>query len=221
MAIKLYDLAGAEPERRFSPFCWRARLALAHKGLPVETIPWRFTEKDAIAFSGQERVPVMIDGAKVVSDSWAIATYLEQAYPDRPSLFGGEAARIVTQFVNAWADNVLHPAIARLVVIDVYDKVHAKDRDYFRTSRESRYPRKASRLRESRFTGTSFHSRMGGDSGSTSGTSAARRSIMRRTSSFLPIVRSTCWSRRTSPSSISRARAKRGNPATLRCDFPV
>ena len=46
MAIELYDLAGAEPDRRFSPYCWRTRMALAHKGLEVETIPWRFTEKE-------------------------------------------------------------------------------------------------------------------------------------------------------------------------------
>ena len=39
MTIRLYDLAGAEAERRFSPFCWRARMALAHKGLDVETVP--------------------------------------------------------------------------------------------------------------------------------------------------------------------------------------
>jgi len=45
MTITLYDLAGAEPDRRFSPFCWRTRLALAHKGLAVETVPWRFSEK--------------------------------------------------------------------------------------------------------------------------------------------------------------------------------
>jgi glutathione S-transferase len=45
MSMILYDLAGADPDLRFSPFCWRTRFALAHKGLPVETIPWRFTEK--------------------------------------------------------------------------------------------------------------------------------------------------------------------------------
>ena len=39
MAITLYDLAGAEADRRFSPFCWRTKMALAHKGLEVETIP--------------------------------------------------------------------------------------------------------------------------------------------------------------------------------------
>ena len=90
---KLYDLAGADPDRRFSPYCWRSKLALAHKGLAVETIPWRFTEKDAIAFSGQCRVPVLVDGETTVFDSWSIATYLEDTYPDRPSLFGGAGGR--------------------------------------------------------------------------------------------------------------------------------
>jgi len=57
MTIKLYDLAAAEDDRRFSPYCWRIRMALAHKGLAVKTIAWRFTERDAIAFSGSERRP--------------------------------------------------------------------------------------------------------------------------------------------------------------------
>ena len=48
MAITLYDLCGAESDRRFSPFCWRIKMALAHKGLVVETVPWRFTEKDKL-----------------------------------------------------------------------------------------------------------------------------------------------------------------------------
>src|SRR6478672_11567394 len=85
MTIVMHDLAGADPALRFSPYCWRARMALAHKGLAVETIPWRFTEKAALEFSGQGRVPVIRDGARVVSDSWAIVEYLEDTYPDRPS----------------------------------------------------------------------------------------------------------------------------------------
>ena len=71
MSIIMHDLAGADPELRFSPYCWRVRFALAHKGLPVETIPWRFTEKEAIGFSGQGRVPVIQDGGRAVSDSWS------------------------------------------------------------------------------------------------------------------------------------------------------
>ena len=48
--IKLYDLAGADPDLRFSPYCWRVKMAIAHKGLPCETIPWRFLDKPRIYF---------------------------------------------------------------------------------------------------------------------------------------------------------------------------
>ena len=139
MARKLYDLAGADPDRRFSPYCWRTKLALAHKGLEVETIPWRFTERDVIAFSGQGRVPVLVDGETVVSDSWSIANYLEDTYPDRPSLFGGAGGRALARFVNSWADTVQLGGMIRLVVADIHAHLHEKDRGYFRESREKRF----------------------------------------------------------------------------------
>lgn len=138
MSIVLHDLAGADPDLRFSPYCWRTRFALAHKGLPVETVPWRFTEREAIAFSGQARVPVIRDGERVVSDSWAIAQYLEETYP-APSLFGGAGGRAHAHFINAWADSVLLGAIARFIVRDLLDIIDPKDRDYFRSSREQRF----------------------------------------------------------------------------------
>jgi glutathione S-transferase len=68
--LQLYDLAGAAPECRFSPYCWRAKFALAHKRLPFDAIPWRFTDKHVIAFSDQGRVPVLVDGDRVVFDAW-------------------------------------------------------------------------------------------------------------------------------------------------------
>ncbi len=99
---------------------------------------WRFTDKDAIAFSGQGRVPVLIDGDEVVSDSWTIATYLENAYPDRPSLFRGDGGRAVTRFVSAWADGVLVGGILRLIATDILAHLDEKDRAYFRETREKR-----------------------------------------------------------------------------------
>ena len=39
MTIIMHDLAGADPDLRFSPYCWRIRFALAHKGLPVRPLP--------------------------------------------------------------------------------------------------------------------------------------------------------------------------------------
>jgi glutathione S-transferase len=139
MAIRMYDLAGAEPNRRFSPYCWRIRMALAHKRLPVETIPWRYCDKPAIAHSGQDRVPVIEDGDRVVADSWAIANYLEDAYPDRPSLFGGAAGRALARFINGWADTVQNASISTFVAHDVVRHLDPRDQDYFQRSRTQRF----------------------------------------------------------------------------------
>ncbi|MSP48638.1 MAG: glutathione S-transferase family protein [Alphaproteobacteria bacterium] len=137
MTVTLYDLAGADPARRFSPYCWRIRMALAHKGLDVDARPWRFTEKDAIAFSGQGLVPVIVDGGRVVADSWEIARYLEAAYPDRPSLFAGAVQPI--RFIASWTDRVVQPQIGRMIIADVAAILDDKDRAYFRDSREKRF----------------------------------------------------------------------------------
>ena len=131
--IKMYDLAGADKNRRFSPYCWRIRMALAHKKLNVECMPWHFTEKDKIKFSGQERVPVLIDGSNTISDSWEIAKYLESAYPDNPSLKldNGEVL-----FIKFWSETVLHPELLQLLVLDIHDNLSLEDQSYFRESRE-------------------------------------------------------------------------------------
>lgn len=136
----MHDLAGADADLRFSPYCWRIRFALAHKGLPVETVPWRFTEREAIAFSGQGKVPVIRDGEKVVHDSWEIARYLEAEYPT-PTIFGGAGGVAHALFINAWADAVLVGGIARFIVRDLLDVIDPKDVDYFRSSREARFGR--------------------------------------------------------------------------------
>lgn len=139
MAIILYELAGADPAVRFSPYCWRTRMALAHKGLEVESVPWRFSDKATIAFTDQGRVPVIRDGDRIVFDSWAIAEYLEAAYPGAPSLLGGAGGHGMARFVNSWADHVLVAGIARLVLADIHSVLAPQDKDYFRTSREARF----------------------------------------------------------------------------------
>lgn len=137
--MELYDLAGAEEDRRFSPYCWRTRLALAHKGLTARTLPWRFTEKQRLAPSGQGRVPVLIDDGRWIADSWAIADYLEDTYPDRPSIFGGGAGRALSRFYVNWTDAALQPSLIRFVLLDIWNHVAPEDKDYFRRSREERF----------------------------------------------------------------------------------
>ena len=139
MTITMYDLAGIEPDRRFSPFCWRAKMALAHKGLAVETVPWRFTEKDKLPTPNAGRVPVIVDEGRVVHDSTAIADYLDEHYPERPSLFGGEIGRALTRFVQNWTETVLQPGLIRLVLMDIYRHIGPEDQAYFRRDREQRF----------------------------------------------------------------------------------
>jgi glutathione S-transferase len=139
MPITMYDLAGSEADRRFSPFCWRARMALAHKGLAVETVPWRFTEKDKLPAPNEGRVPVIVDGDRVIHDSSAIAEYLEAQYPDRPSLFGGDVGRGLTRFVQNWTETVLQVGLIRFVLLDIHSHIGPADQAYFRSSREPRF----------------------------------------------------------------------------------
>lgn len=132
--MTLYELV-LNHGRSVSPFVWRARMALAHKGLEPARIGIGYGEKAAIAFSGQDRVPVLVDGETVVSDSWRIACHLEDAYPDRPSLFGGNTGRALARVWNHWCDSQHLAAMFMLCCAPTFDLVPEADRPYYRQSR--------------------------------------------------------------------------------------
>ena len=134
--ITLYDLV-LRDDRRPSPFCWRAKFVLKHKGLAWRDEPMGFTEKEKIAFAQSQTVPVIHDGPKVVKDSWAIARHLDEAYPDKP-LFKDEAALSNARFVTGWVDSIVQAALFPIVVSDLYDRVRPVDKPYFLESRSKR-----------------------------------------------------------------------------------
>ena len=131
-AITLYEL-GAANGAHYSSYSWRTRMALKHKGLRFESVVVRISDKAAIAFSGQGKVPVLKAGETVVSDSWKIAVHLETAFAERPSLFGGALGEAVTRLINATADRqwmgALAPAVALSVtqMLDAGDAAHLRD----------------------------------------------------------------------------------------------
>ena len=129
--IQLWELRGRE-DRRYSLFSWRTRMALRHKELEFESTPVAMSDKATIAFSGGKTVPVIKDGDTVVRDSWRIAEYLEERYPDRPSLFGGAIGRGVTHTFNTWVDRAIVPAMMPVIVADVHERVDPVDEEYFR-----------------------------------------------------------------------------------------
>lgn len=138
MSLVLYELLGKD-DLRFSPYAWRARMALAHKGLKAEIVPCKFTDKAKFAFSGQDKVPVLVDGGETVFDSWRIACHIEDRHPGKPSLFGGPQARALARVVNFAVDSQVHLVLVRLILGDIFSNVHPDDRDYFRKTREARF----------------------------------------------------------------------------------
>ena len=70
--VRLYELALADG-RSASPFVWRIRYALAHKGLSFESVPLGFTQIPA-AFNGRfKTVPVLESAGTQLAESWDIA----------------------------------------------------------------------------------------------------------------------------------------------------
>jgi glutathione S-transferase len=132
--ITLYDLV-FQDDRRPSPFCWRAKFALKHKGLSWRDEPVGFTEKEKIAFAKSQTVPVIHDGPKPVRDSWDIARHLDSTYPEKP-LFG--AALSHARFVAHWVDSAVHVALFPILVGDLYERVRPVDQPYFQESRGKR-----------------------------------------------------------------------------------
>lgn len=129
--LTLYEL-GAPDGAHYSSFSWRTRMALRHKGLDFESVSVRISDKAAIAFSGQGKVPIIRHGDRVVADSWKIAEYLEASFPDSPSLFGGAAAAGLCRFVNALADRQWMAALAPACALAVTQMVDASDAAHLR-----------------------------------------------------------------------------------------
>ena len=85
-------------------------------------------------------MPVLQDDGRVINDSWAIACYLESAYPDTPSLFDGEAGRAGARFINGWHDRTLQPAMIHMILGDIHDTAIVKaDQPNFWETREARF----------------------------------------------------------------------------------
>ena len=77
----------------FSTNVERVALALAHKRIAVEWVDVDPDDRsEVVRVSGQELVPVLVHGDRVLSDSPVILEYLEERFPD-PPLYPADPAR--------------------------------------------------------------------------------------------------------------------------------
>ena len=133
----LYELDGKE-DFRFSPHVWKINMTLLHKGWTsdIERIPVKFSDKSPIEEKGFNTVPVLVDKEKWIGDSLKIAEYLENEYPERPSVFGDETAKNTTFILNKFIDYNFITSFARIIVGDIYNHIHPDDKEYFKVTRE-------------------------------------------------------------------------------------
>ena len=118
--VIFYDIASREPRTTFAANPWKTRLALNFKGVPYQTqwvempditavreklgVPANRTLPDGTPY---HTLPVIQDTTtgKLIGDSFEIALYLDNAYPDGPKLFRPFTTGLTAAF-NARVDGV-------------------------------------------------------------------------------------------------------------------
>jgi glutathione S-transferase len=138
MTRVLYSLCGRDETRPFSPHCWKVSMALAHKGLDFVERPCPFTAIPDLEDGFSKTVPILRDGDRLVRDSFEIAVYLDETYPDRPTLFGGEGGKALSRFVESFSQMIVHMPVTRMAIMHIHDMLDENDQAYFRQSRLER-----------------------------------------------------------------------------------
>ncbi len=134
---RLYELV-LDNGCSISPYVWRVRYALAHKGISFESVPLGFTEIPS-AFGGRfKTVPVLEHGETMMAESWDIAEYLDHAFASQPALFATPAEQAMVRLTDAWFSAEILRKMFGIYVLDIHNAVRPEDRAYFRRTREQR-----------------------------------------------------------------------------------
>jgi glutathione S-transferase len=135
--IVLFDLV-TQDDLRPSPFCWRAKLALKHKGVPFEARATLYSEIPGIGDGSFKTLPVIQDGPFWSGGSFKIAADLEARYGEGPTLFPGDPQRRFAEFVESYVDTVVQPLIFPSVALNIWKQLPSSQKEYFRNTRERR-----------------------------------------------------------------------------------
>jgi len=133
--ITLYDLQLASG-CTISPFVWATKYALKHKGFDLDIVPGGFTGIMERTGGRSERLPAIVDDGHWVLDSWLIAEYLDEKYPDRPRLIGSPCEATLTKFLEGWLWRTVIGPWFRCYIVDYRDLSLPQDHEYVTSSRE-------------------------------------------------------------------------------------
>jgi glutathione S-transferase len=135
-AMTLYELAAPPGVSCWSPYVWRVRMVLRHKGLGFRSVPVNLTRLDAVPTDNVKGLPVLHARGQFVHDSWRITCFLEETFAASASVCGGKLGRAHTKALADWTDHALIGGLRELLAADILRLLPAEDKDYFRSSRQ-------------------------------------------------------------------------------------
>lgn len=108
-----------------SPFCRKVRLVLAEKKIEVELIDERYWERGAefLRRNPAGKVPVLRLNGKVMSESQAIAEYVEESQPEPPLMPRRAEDRYEVRRLVGWFDDKFHAEVTSKLL---YERVNKK-----------------------------------------------------------------------------------------------
>ncbi|KDQ50476.1 hypothetical protein JAAARDRAFT_141893 [Jaapia argillacea MUCL 33604] len=146
--ITLYDIPSRLGETAWSPNTLKAKFSLHYKGLPFKTVWVEYPDVATVCKEiGAEptqtepspfyTLPVIHDPStnKTISDSFAIAEYLDETYPDTPSLFPKGSLALQAAFQKVVKETCIAP-IFPIVFSYTNSILNSRSQEYFRGTRE-------------------------------------------------------------------------------------
>ncbi len=138
--INLYDLP-LKTNTCWSPHVWKARLALGYKGVPFSTVWTAYPDiKPTFPHLSTPSKPLVTlpiiktSSGELYTDSWDIAEYLENTYPNKNSLFHGNAN--VHFFFQQYIGDILFGSLRFLVVPRMPAHLDERSAEYFNRTRQ-------------------------------------------------------------------------------------
>ncbi|KAA1474761.1 hypothetical protein DENSPDRAFT_883040 [Dentipellis sp. KUC8613] len=148
----LYDIPSTAPGRAWTPNPWKARLALNAKGIPYRTVWVEYLDIAGLCKRiGAQHTEVHADGhyytlpvlrdpntGVAVSDSFNIARYLDETYPDTIRLIPDGTAAFQTMFACVATEKVMIPML-KTFIEKIVDRLSPESSVYFRRTREETF----------------------------------------------------------------------------------
>jgi len=132
MTITLYDIPNSTPGQAWSPNTLRTRISLNYKGLDFVTEWLEYpdigptmkriganptTKRDDGSGEDVYTLPAIYDSEteQAISDSFNIAIYLDEKYPDSPPLFPGDSRAAIAAFLHLFNIHVVNHVLPMVV----------------------------------------------------------------------------------------------------------